>query len=213
MAKCRGHFPRVENCSTGCNFPSSASIPKRVMVSKPQFETYRNCPLRMHGDFGGVVLTLEVRRQRGNHLYLMHRSVVESEDRDRGIQFIQDVDCFAVRQERRVARPRTLRDTCEGLSGGKNPRQGRIESIDKHLIESEIHGDHETIVGRDVDVMRVRFILPFVVRVRTGRRKSLVRIKCHRVAQSTVGINSQCGETSASIVGDERSSAGMIDGK
>src|SRR5262245_41391604 len=100
-------------------------------------------------------------RQRRNGLQFrqLTPSRVIAESRHRAEDFVDDVSVFAVRVKREVTRSAAWRNRSESRVVRRERAFPRVEAINQQLVQPEIGGNGEPIVGRNIDGMSVRLLL------------------------------------------------------
>ena len=115
----------------------------------------------MHLDLGGAVsLHRAVRECRNRLQFREHTAFGIVGKRGEGARdLIDNVRVLSVWMKREMARARTGGNFRERRIIGRQLPLFRVEAVNKQLVESEVGGDGESVVGIDVDRMRVRFAL------------------------------------------------------
>src|SRR5580700_11856313 len=93
-----------------------------------------------------------------------------------------------------------------GKHGRKDPFAG-IETIDKHLIETQIDGQSKAIVGRCADPVRVRARLAFLVETGTGMLNETAG-----GPETSILVNSERRDAAAIVIRDQHVRATLVDG-
>src|SRR5262245_48537509 len=109
-------------------------------------------------------------RQRRNGLQFRQFAPprIIAEGRYRAEDFVDHVSVFAVRVKCEVTRAAAWRNRSEGRIVRRERALPRVEAIDEQLVEPEIGGNGEPIIGRKIDGMSVRLLLSLRVDARAS---------------------------------------------
>src|ERR1051325_5238422 len=112
------------------------------------------------------ILPAESSRQCRYRLNLIKRTAcgIVAEGRHGVAHLVDHVTVFAARMEGEVARSSTWRGGCERRVVGIESAGGRIETIYKHPVQSQVGRNEEVIRGIEVYTVDVRRFLPIWIR-------------------------------------------------
>jgi len=115
------------------SLPGGRSV--RVAVGRVKM-----APVGRDRDLGRVARAGEIRRQAGKGLPQRQLPLIGlvGETRHGSAQPVHDVEKPPVGRESAMARPQTGRDRGEGRGMGNGAGAGRVQSVDKHPVETEV---------------------------------------------------------------------------
>ena len=164
----------------------------------------------MDTDFGGAQSLLSAIgiwdcRDGLQRLQLASRGVVlERSHRQR--HFVDHVRILAARMKGEVPWARAWFDISSGgIVRRQLPFLG-IEGIDQDFVETQVRGEGELVVGREIDRVAVRSLLTLLVD--TG---AFVLNERRRIFERSIGVDWQTGDTASAVVGDQHILARRVD--
>lgn len=162
----------------------------------------------MHFDLGRIVRAGEALRKCGDRVELVERPAIWI-IRKRGdgrLQFIDDVCESPVGIEAKMTRSGARIELGKGRVVRRQGTSFGVETLHQQLIESQVDGDGETIVGRGLNPVRMRAFLPLFIDA--GAR---VLHEGRSLADAAVGLYREDSHVSSRVVRHQGVLSGLVE--